>query len=205
MPTPLFKKIRQKIMENKDRSCRICADTLCEIGDKWIKPCSCKGSILWVHHNCLKKWMEYSSSTKCTMCNENYKIKTISSSKLSSFLFSSTTTNVLSSYFVLFIYYSFYCLSKMLNQKYKNYFFNWFYILRGISVLSIIFYISMYYLSKKICEGFVENVDDPYMILEDESLLLSSFIYVPKYTFIILKNMLQRRKTREEFEIMDNC
>jgi hypothetical protein len=204
MPTFLFKRIIKKIYENKNRCCRICADTLCETADKWIHPCKCKGSMLWVHHECLKKWMEYSSSNKCTTCGENYKTKRKHNpSGISKWLFCSATKNSLSAYFLLLFYYSFYAISKHLNRKYKNYFFNWFYILRGVSILSIIFYISFYYLCTKLNTHYVEDVDEPNIILDDESIVLTSFIYIPSFIFKILKNIFNKSNNNEQIEILD--
>ena len=205
MPTTLFKRIREKIRNDKDRTCRICSDSLCEMGDKWIKPCGCRGSILWVHHNCLKKWMEYSSGTKCTTCGQNYKINKIkeNNSKLSKFLFNNKFIYTLSSYLLLIIYFTFYQFSMFWNQKYKGHFFNWFYIIRGICVLSILFYIAFYFLSKKINEKLVEDVESPNLILEDDNLFLSSFIYIPIDIFKILVKIFSKENELSDIEILN--
>ncbi len=205
MPTSLFNKIREKIYGDNEKCCRICSDEKCDSGDKWIKPCSCKGSILWVHHSCLKKWMEYSSSSKCTTCGTYYRTnKTISdTSKLTKFLFNYKIINLLSIYILAIIYWGFYIISNFWNQKYKNYFFNWFYVIRGICVLSIVFYIGFYLLVKKINEKYVENVESPNIILEDDTLLASSFMYIPLNILGILKNIFKKEEKIEDIEILD--
>ncbi len=199
MHSTLFSRIIQKIKEGDDRCCRICADTVVELDDKWIHPCGCKGSMLWVHHHCLKKWMEYSNSTKCTTCGYSYKIQTIQSNSTFSFLFHPFFIKSLSIYLIGFLYYCFYLISSAYHQKNKKYFFHWFYILRGISILSILFYVAIYFLSTKLK---IELPDDPYEMLEDESLLFTSFVKIPKFLFSIFQNLFQK-KTDSTIEILD--
>ncbi len=205
MPTTLFKRIREKIRDDKDRTCRICSDSLCEMGDRWIKPCGCKGSILWVHHNCLKKWMEYSSGTRCTTCGQSYKINKIKEkdSTLSKVLFSKQTIYILSIYLLGVIYYIFCRLSEFWHDKYSGHYFNWFYIIRGIGILSILFYITLYSISKKINKKIVQHADAPAYILDYDNLLVSTFIHVPMNIIIIFSEIFSKEDVLSDIEILD--
>lgn len=51
--------------------CRICL----ERADKsaLVQPCACMGSVSYAHLPCLKKWVRERGSTKCEICNEEYK------------------------------------------------------------------------------------------------------------------------------------
>jgi hypothetical protein len=50
--------------------CRICLDS------EWclISPCDCKGTVQYVHLECLKKWRTISKRFKCEICNSYYQI-----------------------------------------------------------------------------------------------------------------------------------
>ncbi len=69
-----FKMLLKRIRNKLEKSCKICADTEC-INDTWIKPCGCKGSLLWCHENCLKTWIKYSDSKCCNICKKSFHIE----------------------------------------------------------------------------------------------------------------------------------
>lgn len=69
--------------ENQNHFCWICLTTVEESkNDEWVKPCACRGSIEWVHSNCLLRWIdekrkENSSSladVQCPHCRTKYVI-----------------------------------------------------------------------------------------------------------------------------------
>lgn len=66
----------QKIPEN-NKECRICFEL--DSIDNLIWPCSCNGSIKYVHESCLIKWIETTTNEeykkKCPMCKNYYFIK----------------------------------------------------------------------------------------------------------------------------------
>ena len=41
-----------------------------------IAPCNCKGSMQYVHMNCLLQWLEQSHTTTCPHCHHTYETKT---------------------------------------------------------------------------------------------------------------------------------
>lgn len=62
------------IIKEDDFICRICYDT--EKNNKnMISPCKCKGSIKWVHPECLEKWITISKKKNCGSCKYTYKMK----------------------------------------------------------------------------------------------------------------------------------
>ena len=44
-------------------------------GDDLIIPCLCRGSMKYVHHGCLIKWIVHGDKRKCEVCKYVYKIK----------------------------------------------------------------------------------------------------------------------------------
>lgn len=50
--------------------CRICY----EEDGILLTPCNCKGSIAYIHKECLLAEIQFSSESKCTICKETYKI-----------------------------------------------------------------------------------------------------------------------------------
>ena len=55
---------------NKDNFCRICY-----MNNNLEKFCDCKGSIEFMHRECLLKWIKRSKSLNCELCNKKYNIK----------------------------------------------------------------------------------------------------------------------------------
>ncbi|XP_052221887.1 E3 ubiquitin-protein ligase MARCHF5-like [Dreissena polymorpha] len=65
--------------EDNRRSCWVCFAT--DEDDRealWVKPCRCRGTTMWVHQNCLQRWIDEkqkgNSTTKvsCPQCNTEY-------------------------------------------------------------------------------------------------------------------------------------
>jgi hypothetical protein len=69
-----FKKGNLKLFKMTDtKQCRIC---LSEDEQKdIIAPCDCKGSIQYVHKECLQKWVDVKHSLKCGLCKKKYDVK----------------------------------------------------------------------------------------------------------------------------------
>ena len=72
MATLLSHQIKEKINKQDMKYCRICADEVCPFGDKWKRPCKCKGSIEWVHLSCIMTWIKHSNKLTCDMCLTPY-------------------------------------------------------------------------------------------------------------------------------------
>ncbi|KAI5791755.1 RING finger domain-containing protein [Peziza echinospora] len=67
----------------QEKTCRICLDTTTlsydpELG-RLLSPCKCRGSVKYVHEECLNRWRELSSNKKsyyqCTTCGYKYKLR----------------------------------------------------------------------------------------------------------------------------------
>eukprot|EP01105_Mastigella_eilhardi_P021193 TRINITY_DN5108_c0_g2_i1.p1 TRINITY_DN5108_c0_g2~~TRINITY_DN5108_c0_g2_i1.p1 ORF type:complete len:340 (-),score=72.13 TRINITY_DN5108_c0_g2_i1:403-1422(-) len=60
----------------EQRVCRNCHDTA---GDDFIAPCSCAGSMKWVHRSCLDQWRAASPNSMsfyvCDVCKTHYKLR----------------------------------------------------------------------------------------------------------------------------------
>lgn len=74
MATKWSQRIAEKINQKDQKTCRICSDDSCAYGDKWTRPCKCKGSVEYVHLNCLKEWLTHSNKMSCEICTSPYKV-----------------------------------------------------------------------------------------------------------------------------------
>ena len=54
------------------QNCRICLDS---DGSELIVPCRCKGSLKYVHKDCLEQWITRSNRRICELCRRPYEIK----------------------------------------------------------------------------------------------------------------------------------
>lgn len=65
-------------MSDLDRTCRICRGEA-TTSQPLLHPCKCRGSIRYIHQDCLLEWLKHSNKTtkKCDICNTPYKFKTI--------------------------------------------------------------------------------------------------------------------------------
>lgn len=57
--------------------CRICRLNSEKAREKLISPCSCKGTLAYIHRTCLEKWLKRSGTTYCELCRFNYTIKVV--------------------------------------------------------------------------------------------------------------------------------
>ena len=55
-------------------TCKICYSGS-EDGAALIRPCLCKGSAKYVHHDCIRQWIKVSAKTNCELCKYIYKIE----------------------------------------------------------------------------------------------------------------------------------
>lgn len=65
-------------MADSERSCRICRGEASD-DQPLIHPCKCRGSIKYIHQDCLMEWLNHSnkSTKQCDICNTPYKFRTI--------------------------------------------------------------------------------------------------------------------------------
>eukprot|EP00347_Sterkiella_histriomuscorum_P018939 403343579 len=51
------------------RQCRICLEEIKRFDyQSAVRPCKCKGTQQFVHHKCLKNWLDFSNRTQCQIC-----------------------------------------------------------------------------------------------------------------------------------------
>lgn len=60
-----------------EKICWICHSTEDDQNGRWITPCQCRGTMKWVHHNCLQMWVfelreegDISVKTESAVCAE---------------------------------------------------------------------------------------------------------------------------------------
>ena len=66
-----FKKCKSFDEKEKNKTCRICYCEEDTIENPLIQPCSCSGSMKYIHLNCLKRWLK-NSSYSLVQGNENF-------------------------------------------------------------------------------------------------------------------------------------
>jgi len=60
--------------ENEDSPyCRICFEGPSK-DEPLFQPCDCKGSVAYVHHSCLSKWVSDSQRMTCELCQGNFRV-----------------------------------------------------------------------------------------------------------------------------------
>ncbi|AJG42932.1 E3 ubiquitin-protein ligase MARCH1 isoform X2 [Harp seal herpesvirus] len=57
------------------RPCKICMSEVTE--DEFFTPCNCKGSLAFVHQDCLDSWLKTSKQVQCFICNYSFHVKTL--------------------------------------------------------------------------------------------------------------------------------
>jgi len=63
---------------DQEATCRICSLTQSEsVGSKMIKPCKCKGTLEYVHIDCLNQWRATSMNAfyECQVCKYKYELR----------------------------------------------------------------------------------------------------------------------------------
>lgn len=55
-----------------DKECRICKD---DEQNEMINPCNCRGSLEYIHYNCLKTWIETRGTVDCEVCRSGFKVE----------------------------------------------------------------------------------------------------------------------------------
>lgn len=70
----------RSIGSNQCRQCWVCFGTESDDYDEaiWLSPCQCKGTMKWVHEDCLQRWIDEkqertnSHRVSCSQCNTHY-------------------------------------------------------------------------------------------------------------------------------------
>lgn len=65
-----------KKAEEPETICRVCHMEGTE-GNPLYSPCNCRGSIEYVHQDCLQRWLAHKNLTKCEVCNWTFQYKSI--------------------------------------------------------------------------------------------------------------------------------
>ncbi|KAK6454315.1 uncharacterized protein RJT20DRAFT_130394 [Scheffersomyces xylosifermentans] len=65
-------------MMSEDHTCRICRGEA-TASQPLLHPCKCRGSIKYIHQDCLLEWLKHSnkSTEKCDICNTTYRFRII--------------------------------------------------------------------------------------------------------------------------------
>jgi hypothetical protein len=68
-----MEKKQRKVEQTKEtKQCRIC---LSENEKDIVSPCHCKGSVKYVHKECLQKWVDVKGVLNCDLCKKKYNVK----------------------------------------------------------------------------------------------------------------------------------
>lgn len=87
--------------EDSDRTCRICcAPDATDPYQPLVAPCSCRGSVRWVHVDCFLEWLCVSKKMSCEVCLQPYESDNLGWSRLFLAQAACTVTYWLSTAFV---------------------------------------------------------------------------------------------------------
>ena len=64
---------RSSIKTESKNDCWICYDSTHD--HDLISPCMCKGDVAFVHHECLRRWLQTEETKHCSVCNYKYQIR----------------------------------------------------------------------------------------------------------------------------------
>lgn len=64
--------------------CRFCLEGS-DVGNRLFFPCKCKGSIRYIHQNCLQAWLSASGRNSCEVCKEVYRYEDVYPTRYASF------------------------------------------------------------------------------------------------------------------------
>ena len=65
-----------RVRPRNDDVCKYCRQS--QTSDKPLfYPCKCSGTMMYVHEDCLKRWLETSQSNKCEVCGFIFRFKSI--------------------------------------------------------------------------------------------------------------------------------
>lgn len=60
-------------------ACRFCFDEMSTVENPLLSPCDCRGSIQFIHLNCLRRWRQFAESPRlkiyCQLCNAPFRIQ----------------------------------------------------------------------------------------------------------------------------------
>ena len=62
--------------ESNTPICRVCWEASSDKKNPLVNPCLCKGSMKWIHRDCLTKWIKMSNHDSCQECQYKYKFIT---------------------------------------------------------------------------------------------------------------------------------
>jgi len=61
---------------NDEIICKICHSP-CDIDSPYAHPCKCKGTLKFIHVDCLNEWLKLTKTKKCDICNHPFKFEKI--------------------------------------------------------------------------------------------------------------------------------
>jgi hypothetical protein len=69
--------MNMSLATSNDKLCWICLESE-KVGDDFVNPCGCCGSVQWVHRKCLGKWLDRLLDDtrdiyRCELCHETYR------------------------------------------------------------------------------------------------------------------------------------
>lgn len=113
-----FTRNKKNLGEMNDlATCRICLQS----DGTLIEPCACKGSVAFIHSDCLEKWIKVKkNSTFCELCKTNYKLNSKFYLKMSfrSFFDGESFCGNLCTFLLLFLFYLLFIMIVYLSKPF---------------------------------------------------------------------------------------
>lgn len=176
------------IIQENEKICRICYDIDSNL--ELINPCKCKGTIKWVHNDCLSKWLAISKQDSCKRCH--YKFKYTPINNYLNLFHKNSFQHIISFMFFMFII-AFHILlynlyRSILAKKYTFFRFNYKIFKQSIQliIINIMFLSTIVLFIPKLKEFFLELNDTVF----NNSLMTSvPLIDILIYIYNLIKNV----------------
>ena len=100
-------------------TCWICYEAA-STDRKLIAPCKCKGSVQFVHQDCLLEWLDSSDTSTCPHCHQTYDVRTTYPSTIHEWLDAPILPTVCAGLLVLGLFYLFHLLFTWAFRKFQR-------------------------------------------------------------------------------------
>jgi len=178
---------------SSEKICRICYDDQKE--EKLISPCKCSGSVQWVHHSCLQKWIDISHKNECSSCKYTYQYQKKYKRDFYKHLDYSYVPKVITIFFILITTIMTGLISKLLMKllKFNNKIkigFNLKYLFFSLKYFSLLFFVSLpifHYLKiiniREVYNNYISLYERNNTVYGQGVSDISIFIYLTIYKF----------------------
>ena len=78
--------------------CRVCYEN--DSKEPLIAPCSCSGSMKYIHKSCLQKWLLHTKNSTCNVCKQPFEIERTNTQSIATFIIESNFITTLTTFII---------------------------------------------------------------------------------------------------------